>query len=329
MGNGYTKLFGSIITSTIWQEDSETKVVWITLLALVEDCTGFVSATIPGLANIAGVPIDKTRSAMAKFQEPDPDSRSQEYEGKRIAKADGGWIILNYAEYRKVRDPEKRKEYMRKYMQEYRAADNSVNDSVNNVNSGKPQLAQADAEASAEASAEAVPKAESAKKSRGRSSSCSSSRFGCSGNVGPDQDEAEGKKTTKTKTTKKTKTTSTTNDIIQAFKKLPLPAKIKAVNVWELPGIEKAISELKANLDETMKIVTEDMIFEDIIIKAIANYKEALELEDTQAGEHDLLYFLQYDIMKYTEWEFNIDNFDSINFPSDQKLPNGKRRRHY
>ena len=190
-------------------------------------------------------------------------------------------------------------------------------------------VGDADADAEASAEADAVPKAESAKKSRGRSSSCSSSRFGCSGNVGPDQDEAEGKKTTKTKTTKKTKTTSTTNDIIQAFKKLPLPAKIKAVNVWEIPGIEKAISELKANLDETMKIVTEDMIFEDIIIKAIANYKEALELEDTQAGEHDLLYFLQYDIMKYTEWEFNIDNFDSINFPSDQKLPNGKRRRHY
>jgi len=141
--NGFTKLFSSIVTSTIWQEDPETKVMWITLLALA-NADGFVDATIPGLANIANISIDKTRQAIEKLESPDPDSRTIDYDGKRIAKVDSGWLILNYLKYRKVRDPVDRKEYMRHYMQEYRKQN------VNNVNHGKPKLAHTEAEAEAE-----------------------------------------------------------------------------------------------------------------------------------------------------------------------------------
>lgn len=157
MSGGFVKLFGSIITSTIWQEDPETKVVWITLLVLA-DAEGFVNTTIPGLANIANISIEKTREAIEKLESSDSDSRTTDFGGRRIAKVDGGWLILNYLKYRKARDPLERKEYMRKYMQEYRKQNvnnvnkqnvnnvNNVND-VNNVNHGKPKLAQAEAEA--------------------------------------------------------------------------------------------------------------------------------------------------------------------------------------
>ncbi len=155
--SGFTKLFSSIVTSTIWQEDSDTCKIWVTMLALA-DAQGFVDATVPGLANLAKVPIDKTRDAIKKFLSPDPDSRSKEYEGRRITETDGGWILLNYTFYREQRDPEERKQYMREYMQKYRkqalTSVNNVNtetgEIVNSVNSCKSPLAQAEAEAEGE-----------------------------------------------------------------------------------------------------------------------------------------------------------------------------------
>lgn len=114
------------------------------MLALV-NAEGLVDTTIPGLANIANVSIEKTREAIAKFEGPDPDSRTTDHDGRRIAKVENGWFLLNHQKYRKIRDPEERKEYMRKYMKEYRKQN------VNNINSGKLQLAHTEAEAEAEA----------------------------------------------------------------------------------------------------------------------------------------------------------------------------------
>ena len=96
---GYTKLFASILGSTIWREDPATKVVWITLLALA-DRDGIAEASIPGLASFAKVSIGKAEAAVKKFLSPDPHSRSTEHEGRRIEAVDGGWRILNHNKYR-------------------------------------------------------------------------------------------------------------------------------------------------------------------------------------------------------------------------------------
>ena len=104
---GYTKVFNSILTSTIWQEDSDTKVVWVTLLALA-DANGVADATIPGLANLAGVPLAKTIEAIKKFLAPDPYSRTKTDGGRRIMEVEGGWLLLNHSSYRQKRDPEAR-----------------------------------------------------------------------------------------------------------------------------------------------------------------------------------------------------------------------------
>lgn len=150
MNSGYTKLFSSIITSSIWCEDDQTRLVWITLLALA-DQDGVVDASVVGLAKVAGVSVEATEEALCKFSEPDRYSRSKESEGRRIEEIDGGWRLINHAKYRANRDPEDRKDYMRDYMRQRRSV-NSVNSrkqSVNSVNSGKPPLAQAEAEAEA------------------------------------------------------------------------------------------------------------------------------------------------------------------------------------
>lgn len=95
----YTKLFSTIVTSTIWQEPDRTRIVWITMLAL-SDKNGEIHASIPGLARIAGVPTADCETAINAFLSPDTYSRTPEHEGRRIAKIDGGWELLNFQKYR-------------------------------------------------------------------------------------------------------------------------------------------------------------------------------------------------------------------------------------
>jgi len=120
MTPGYTKLFSSIVASTIWQEPNHIRIVWITLLAL-RDHRHIVEASIPGLAGLARVTVDECREAIAKFQEPDPDSRSPEHDGRRIEKVEGGWKILNGEKYRRKMNEDERREYNRIKQREVRA----------------------------------------------------------------------------------------------------------------------------------------------------------------------------------------------------------------
>lgn len=116
----YTKLFASIITSTIWMEPDQTRIVWITMLAAA-DKNGEVQGSIPGLARIAGVPIEAAREAVAKFLAPDPDSRTKDDEGRRIEVIDGGWRLLNHRKYREMASRDEAREAEAKRKAAYRA----------------------------------------------------------------------------------------------------------------------------------------------------------------------------------------------------------------
>lgn len=105
----YTKLFNSIVTSTIWLEDDRTRIVWITMLAMA-DKNGEVPGSVPGIARIAGVPTEDCRTAINKFLAPDPDSRTKTDEGRRIEEIDGGWVIINHTKYRNLASDSDRKE---------------------------------------------------------------------------------------------------------------------------------------------------------------------------------------------------------------------------
>lgn len=105
----YTKLFGSILLSTVWELDSEARIVWITMLALC-DRDGIVAASVPGLARQAAVSRQATERALAAFLAPDPDSRTPDHGGRRIEPVDGGWRLLNHAKYRDMDTAERRRE---------------------------------------------------------------------------------------------------------------------------------------------------------------------------------------------------------------------------
>jgi hypothetical protein len=106
------------------------------------DKHGHVAASVPGLATRARVSLEKTIAALARLSEPDEWSRSKEFDGRRIDVEAGGWVIINYTKYAKIRDEEERKEYMRNYMRKRRKQDVSK---VSSVNRSKPGLAHTDA----------------------------------------------------------------------------------------------------------------------------------------------------------------------------------------
>lgn len=116
---GYTKLFSSIVASTIWREDDKTRIVWITMLAMKNE-RHLVEASLPGLADLARVTIRECEAAVGKLEARDKYSRNQEHEGRRIERVQGGWKILNGEYYRKQMSAEDRREYQRLYHQEYR-----------------------------------------------------------------------------------------------------------------------------------------------------------------------------------------------------------------
>lgn len=155
--SGYTKLFHSILASTIWRGDDKLRIVWITMMAMA-DRYGVVEASIPGLADFARVSLEDCEQALDALQSPDKYSRSKEHDGRRIEAIDGGWRLLNHSKYREKMNADERREYLRVKQAEQRQKRKraSVNTQSTSVadRSGASTLST-----HAEAEAEASPKA--------------------------------------------------------------------------------------------------------------------------------------------------------------------------
>lgn len=122
--SGYAKLFASIVESSIWDEDSDTCKVWVTLLALA-DSEGFIRGSPGWLSKRARVNVDTVDKALTKFQSPDPFSRTPDKDGRRLESTPDGWVIINYAYYRdqdgKELSKDTRRTYQREWMRRKRA----------------------------------------------------------------------------------------------------------------------------------------------------------------------------------------------------------------
>lgn len=107
--SGYTKLYESIIVSSVWNEDDKTRIMWITFLAMA-DPEGYVAGSIPGMAAMARMTVPEAEAAIEKLCGPDPYSQSQKMNGARLVPAqDGGWMIINHKKYQEMSNAEKRK----------------------------------------------------------------------------------------------------------------------------------------------------------------------------------------------------------------------------
>src|SRR3990167_5768494 len=94
----WRKLSSSILASSVWSEAASTRLVWITMIAM-SDQIGHVLASVPGLARLAGVPLDDAVEAVRVLSSPDVHDRSKVLDGRRITPVDGGWLLVNFARY--------------------------------------------------------------------------------------------------------------------------------------------------------------------------------------------------------------------------------------
>lgn len=120
----FVKLDTGILDSTLWIE-REQREVFITALLMAEprefnhplqqiaisslDHTGFeappgwygfVPAASFGIINRAGVDREAGLEALKRLGEPEFESRSKDFDGRRMIRIDGGFLILNYMKYR-------------------------------------------------------------------------------------------------------------------------------------------------------------------------------------------------------------------------------------
>jgi len=151
----YNKLFTKILDSSIWLESTPTRLVWITMIAAMDEDGMCQFASVANLAHRARVTKEEAESAIACLESEDVDSSDPENEGRRIERVPGGWIVLNARKYRELVTREVVKEKTRARVARFREK-KACNAGVTHVKrSVTPSETDTDTQAEAKAKAEA------------------------------------------------------------------------------------------------------------------------------------------------------------------------------
>lgn len=107
-------------------------------LIVLADKAGQVDMTLESIARRTNIPKELISEAIQKLCQPDLESRSKEQGGRRLIPIDPerswGWVIVNYAMYRGIRDENEKREYHRAYMAKWREEHKSCEGSEESVN---------------------------------------------------------------------------------------------------------------------------------------------------------------------------------------------------
>lgn len=168
----FVKLDCGILDSTIWEDRDAREVFLTALLMAVPDelltpqpqldvrslkqtgwtvpagWYGFVAAAGTGIIKRAGLGHKNGFAALERLCEPEAGSRSPEYDGRRMARVSGGYVILNYIRYRE-RDYTAA-ERSRRYRERKQLLASRVESDASRVASRNVTQAEADGEAEAE-----------------------------------------------------------------------------------------------------------------------------------------------------------------------------------
>jgi hypothetical protein len=116
----WTPLFSTIVTSTLWEESKEVRLLFVTMLAL-KNRDGLVLSTMSGLKRLANLTIEECEKAIKVLEAPDKKSEiTQEFDGRRVERREGGWMILNHEKYRDMVQTTKRRAYQANWQKGYR-----------------------------------------------------------------------------------------------------------------------------------------------------------------------------------------------------------------
>ena len=116
----YNKLFSSILDSSIWLQSDTTRIVWITLLAAMDQDGYARFATVTNLARRAVVSDEDAAEAVRVLESPDPESEDDEHNGRRIERIPGGWLVLNAPKYNERASVENRRQNTRERVRRHR-----------------------------------------------------------------------------------------------------------------------------------------------------------------------------------------------------------------
>jgi hypothetical protein len=143
----YVKLFPSMFEGTLVAKGPWQAIVTFSMMLMLCDETGEIDWTPEAIANKTTIPLDIIRTGIEALEQPDPDSRNPELEGRRIVRlADHrswGWRIVNYQHYRNLRNKEERREYQREYQQNRRDSRKQLLTGVNNRHQSSSKSTQA------------------------------------------------------------------------------------------------------------------------------------------------------------------------------------------
>jgi len=105
----YGMIFEDIFGSTVMDFGGDTVYVFIALIVLSDE-HGYVRMTPAALARRIGKDVENVKKALSNLSEPDPDSNSPDYDGRRIVSLseltegveNRGWLVVNKRAYRGI-----------------------------------------------------------------------------------------------------------------------------------------------------------------------------------------------------------------------------------
>jgi hypothetical protein len=138
----FAKVFEQIFDSSI-SEDWQVRLVFEDFLVLA-DVNGVVDKMPEAISRRTNVPLDIVKRAISVLESPDPRSRRQNDDGRRIVRLDEhrdwGWMIVNYAYYRSIASEEQRRETTKLRVKKYRQGEADVDAEGKALRNSTPAL---------------------------------------------------------------------------------------------------------------------------------------------------------------------------------------------
>lgn len=174
----YVKLFSSLFDGSI-RGKPDLILVFVNMLARAMP-DGTDDRHIRAISDETGLSLDRVQKAINELEAPDPESRTDAEDGRRIKRLSvsrkWGWLIVNYVRYRNTRDEESRRIQNREAQRRSRLGCSALSTPlsvrqrpsapvsirqhmsapVSNVSIGQRSSAQAEAEAEAKTEAHAL-----------------------------------------------------------------------------------------------------------------------------------------------------------------------------
>ena len=147
----YNKLFTKILDSSIWLAPDPHRLVWITLIAAMDEDSNAMFASVRNIAARARVSEAEASEAIKSFEAPDLDSGDPENEGRRIERFPGGWKVLNGHKYRAMVTKAIARENTRERVAKHRAEKKNVTTCNADVTTGNASVTPSEAVSEAEA----------------------------------------------------------------------------------------------------------------------------------------------------------------------------------